>query len=235
MTAPGRDPTALGVGWERPILFSAPMVRALLNGTKTQTRRVVKPQPFIDRMGNFCVPDTKRETHWNYGQRLDGSPCWREFAERRCPYGRPGHKLWVRETWGVGNRPCPSRGWVDGIEYRADCTDDCAPPLHDIIPDHVEADSIRAGWRPSIHMPRWASRITLRITDVRVERLNSISEADARAEGCRSFGPTPGGDHDVPTGGAVEAYQALWEHINGDGSWAANPWVWVVGFERVTP
>lgn len=220
---------------ERPILFSAPMVRAILDGRKTQTRRIVKPAPVSNPREplisfNHGVPE------YSFG--LDDRDA-RGLRWWRCPYGVPGDVLWVRETWGVGNRPCPHNGWVDGIEYRADCVDDCAPPLHDIIPADVEADSIRAGWRPLIHMPRWASRIALRVTDVRIERLNDISAEDADAEGF-------GGDYPHRVMPDVfpyredgwghlslpECYARLWEHINGPSSWDANPWIWVVSFER---
>lgn len=215
----------------RPILFSGAMIRALLDGRKTQTRRVIKPQPVV------TSPDVERDlpSAWAAG-----------FIGVRCPYGVPGDVLWARETWGVGTRPCPSRGWVDGVEYRADCTGDEAPPLYDIIPDHIEADGMGGRWRPSIHMPRWASRLTLQITDIRVERLQDISEADAQAEGVGEYvcpgphrgpgatyftaDPTAGEDMPISRTTPIAAYKALWEHINGCGSWDANPWVWVMTF-----
>lgn len=200
---------------ERGILFSAPMVRALLAGTKTQTRRAVKPQPIM----------------------RDGEPIWPKDARRPkgrgfedCPYGRPGDRLWVRETW------CQTS--THGIVCRADgeISDEFGP------------------WKPSIHMPRWASRITLEITDVRVERLQEISEADAIAEGIERLKDHPLGfpvwkvcDHQDGTPGVEvldyvgrdwtkdprRAYQALWLSINGPGSWDANPWVWVIEFRRI--
>ena len=181
---------------DRPILFSAPMVRAILAGTKTQTRRVVKPahKAWMDQ------PVTHQLGEWD---------------KRPLPYGKPGDRLWVRETWQAvsGNdrarhimtHPRPDRGW---LEYAATPRDD--EPAYK--------------WRPSIHMPRWASRITLEVTGVRVERLQDISEADAISEG------TP-----FPCGGWVGGYQKLWESIHGPGSWDLNPWVWVVEFKRVTP
>ena len=171
---------------ERPILFSAPMVRALLAGTKTQTRRVVK------------VP-----------KRMEGvtSPAG-ALVDFDCPYGRPGDRLWVRETFSYdaklhfrGDRG-PCWYWADGNPEYGDWTKP----------------------RPSIHMPRWASRITLEITGVRVERLQSISEEDALAEGA-----TLHKDKD-PDYGYAGWYRALWESINGPDSWAANPFVWVIEF-----
>ena len=179
---------------EHPILFSAPMVRALLNGSKTQTRRVVKPTPeWIGQSGVL-----------SYRGRV-GLP------HALSPYGQPGDRLWVRETWmdlrGV-------EGALGGAMYRA--TFGNAPE--------------GGKWRPSIHMPRWASRITLEITSVRVERLQDISEADALEEGITY--------NDLPNNGLAPRrartwYCSLWEQINGPGSWDANPWVWVIEFKRV--
>ena len=179
---------------ERPILFSAPMVRALLAGTKTQTRRTcnhpgLKDLSYIVNCGDGWWGDEEGD------------------FQARCPYGQPGDRLWVRETF------CDD--WLadaGGVAYRAD--------------GGMDAEMFDAGctWRPSIHMPRSLSRITLEVTGVRVERLQDISEADAIAEG------TP-----FPFGGWVGGYQKLWESINGPGSWDLNPWVWVVEFKRVTP
>lgn len=199
---------------ERPILFSGPMVRALLDGSKTQTRRVVKPQP-PNHMGTVR---TLGDGDWQFVQDAhtlaDSASTW------RCPYGQPDDRLWVRETFGHFERNDTLKPG-DTIYYRAD----------------GECLELRP-WRPSIHMPRWASRITLEITGVRVERLQDISEADAIAEGCAKNhnnyywgGPhKAGGLKQMAT--ARQAYQDLWESINGPGSWEANPWVWVVGFKR---
>ena len=191
MTGPSR---------ERPILFSAPMVRAIMEGRKTQTRRVVKPIP----------------------------P--RGLTPNHCRYGVPGDRLWVRETWAhvfgheeyeswemphiksfvvdnylTGSIPAGKPANGDTV-YAADGWD-----------DYVENGDFR--WRPSIHMPRWASRITLDVVDVRVQLLQDITQEDAGAEGVRSR----------------EEFHALWESINGAGSWDANPWVWAVTFKRVSP
>jgi len=218
---------------ERPILFSGPMVRALLEGRKTQTRRAVKVQ------SPDGVWSPERDGKWwptNGEDYVDTGVA--------CPYGKPGDRLWVRETWGAVPRlagcekVCPERDHDgQGIRYRATW-------------DRVH--SVR--WRPSIHMPRVASRISLEITEVRVERLQDISEDDARAEGLKAItkdGHTvkygipdsdgfPGTDD---TGwpwaewnvDPRKAFRRLWERINGAESWAANPFVWVLSFQRVTP
>lgn len=195
---------------ERQILFSAPMVQALLAGTKTQTRRVVKPQP-PDWV--TCYNERLMDTHfWCEHDRDDDSMRhWPSYEHGlRCPYGQPGDRLWVRETWQETNAPDQ-----DGrtLVYRADYPD-------------VTARECFGPWTPSIYMPRRASRITLEVTDVRVERLQEISERDAFAEGIN------GEKLFRAQGYAPLAYQRIWEQINGAGSWEANPWVWVIGFRR---
>ncbi len=183
---------------ERPILFSAPMVRALLAGTKTQTRRIIKPQ----HLAFFNQDAAAMLSDWN---------------ERPLPYGQPGDRLWVRETWHDASSSLHSCAL-----YRADGID-----LH------------WGKWAPSIHMPRWASRITLEITSVRVERLQEISIEDAKAEG--AWGPDDSivqkvADYfgtDIFSANPRKAFQMLWESINGPDSWAANPWVWAIEFRRV--
>lgn len=197
---------------ERGILFSAPMVRALLAGTKTQTRRIVKPP-----IGGI-----------NWG--------------KRCPYGQPGDRLWVREKWA----PVTATAYrmSDGVQQTVNPNDEDTAAIY-------AAGWDRSGpgrWRPSIHMPRWASRITLEVTGVRVERLQEISPADACAEGAAEILDRPHADplrsaaydkfgvtlnDGERYAGSVAAYAALWESINGPGSWDANPWVWVVEFKRV--
>lgn len=196
---------------ERPILFSGPMVRALLAGTKTQTRRVVKPQPteFVGGPGVKLADGSPAplvpldDTVEPYG------------SEIRCPYGLPGDRLWVRESWS------PTNQLSHGVLYRADFT---SPEV--------------GRWKPSIHMPRWASRILLDVTGVRVERLQDISEADARAEGAKECDPVSGREvllaGPSQRGSFVLHYRDIWEQINGAGSWDANPWVWVVEFARAT-
>lgn len=211
---------------ERPILFSAPMVRAILAGTKTQTRRVVKPQPFRD-------PST-HGYQWHggaallraeYGDRYvhtDLEPM-RRAAERCCPYGQPGDRLWIRETFGV-QADCT-------IGYQKFTSLKLTPSAKERPKIHYRSDNNERAWvekwRPSIHMHRWASRITLEVTDVRVERLQDISEADAVAEGVKNSLHLPGGRF------ASENYCHLWDTINGEGSWDTNPWVWVVSFKRI--
>lgn len=196
----------------RPILFSGAMVRALLAGAKTQTRRIVKPQP----QGKWSGP----------------MPC----PEWPCPYGAPGDRLWVRETHAL----CSDKDAFGSVYYRAD-----GEARHQLCENQGEGDPVGLGkivppsrrypvdyipaWKPSIFMPRWASRITLEITDVRVERLNGISEKDALAEGVTLRGMTRW------DGECRAAYKQLWEEINGAGSWDASPWVWVVEFRRITP
>lgn len=198
---------------QRPILFNAQMVRAILAGTKTQTRRVVKPQA-----GAEVVPVL-----------LNNRGEW------PCPYGKPGDQLWVRETWQHSNHPFGPADESCAIFYRADYWDD----PHGMDGEKSPEGKYRE-WRPSIHMPRWAFRIMLEIVSVRVERLWVISEADAMAEGAdlAHFGVDAYG---LPSGCAVMSishragYIELWESINGPGSWDANPWVWVVEFKRVQP
>lgn len=189
----------------RPMLMSAPMVRAILAGNKTQTRRVVKPQP----------------------QRVDGgvpfgdAPDWAHAepgcAVMRCPYGKPGDRLWVRETWNTSANVLPpiSEPYI----YAAD-----------LGPTGVSRWA--ASWKPSIHMPRAASRITLEVTGVRVERVQDISVADAIAEGV-NIHPDHHSKPRESIYSPVQAYRDLWESINGTGSWEANPWVWVVEFKRL--
>jgi len=221
---------------EKPILFSAPMVRAILDGRKTQTRRIMKPQPvgpvFIatdPKTPRYCLP-------YNETLTMGG-------LAMRCPYGQPGDRLWVRETWRY-------RDWTDDgepeIEFLADGGSRLVfghkiPPewgdrLSDIWaglsdPSNYAIDQRAADrrWRPAIHMPRWASRITLEITGIRVEMLQDISEADALAEGIDPKFPQ---DEQVANA-AMMRYADIWESINGPGSWAANPWVWVVEFRRM--
>lgn len=217
---------------ERPILFSDPMVRAILEGKKTQTRRIVKPGcSDCRKWGNKIEihPETKR------------AGCWCEdgrFTEWACPYGQPGDELWVREAWGIGSRPCPNGGY-DGIEYRADEAYLEGPellPCHKIeFPEDFEPDSVRCGWKPSIHMFRWMSRIQLKVTDVRVERLQDISEEDAKAEGVNEIEPGKFEEytHSIPSfcSTAKESFETLWLSINGPHSLSENPWVWAVTFE----
>lgn len=191
---------------DRPILFSAPMVRAILAGTKTQTRRPLRDGTWFDpthgviKMAPVALAVTG-------------------FAPVACPYGQPGDQLWVRETF------------AEGIHQMADLN-------HWAYAADLFGEQQRLGdrWKPSIHMPRAASRITLEVVGVRVERLQDISEADAVAEGIERSGECNWRDYlDHPHNdftSARRSYRSLWEQINGPGSWGANPWVWVVEFKR---
>jgi hypothetical protein len=228
---------------ERPILFSAPMVRAILEGRKTVTRRPVKVQP-------FDLSWSRHDHRFEYtagraenGDEIDGFFAYttRSGGEwsAKCPYGQPGDRLWVRETFtdlrgtGIEHRPDPE-GPLQRYAYAADCR----PGSY--------ADEARKDygikWKPSIHMPRLACRILLEITGVRVERLGAISDEQALAEGVRLYTDHAelGNWYHVD---GIETYSAeprksfelLWSSINGPGAWDANPWVWVVEFKRVTP
>ena len=189
---------------ERPILFSAPMVRALLDGRKTQTRRIVKPQPTF---AGFTESEAGHQVK-----------VMLEIGAVRGTYGQPGDRLWVRETYSEFDT---NHGKV--VWYRAESDD----------PDYWHGMK----WTPSIFMPKRLSRITLEIVNVRVERLQDISEADAMAEGIMAAGDDNGFQSDKDGrhyfGDPVNSYAALWESINGPGSWDANPWVWVIEFSRV--
>lgn len=186
---------------ERGMIFNGEMVRAILDGRKTQTRRTVKPQPDEDGLA-----------------KVTNGP-WVDTSERNyhCPFGAAGDRIWVRETWARYNIDLNSHD----IAYRATTPEDWPE---------------EGRWRPSIHMPRWASRILLEITDVRVERLNAISQEDAQAEGMELTGWRPTYS-DPDSGGEVmtpyDNFAELWSSIYGDESWKANSWVWVISFKRV--
>jgi hypothetical protein len=213
----------------RPILMSAPMVRALLVGNKTQTRRVVKNPPIKDFSG-----------HWNRynGKGITGvyhskeSAC-EAIAKHFCPYGVPGNRLWVRESF----QPLLSEDvkWSDA-DYETGEGYAISYPATDGVKefyDYSKDESISDRITPSIFMPRWASRIMLEITDVRVQRLQDISEDDAAAEGSAMGYDGHYSFHQRfnHRGG----YMALWNAINGAGAWDKNPWVWAVTFKVVQP
>lgn len=224
---------------ERPILFNGAMVRAILAGEKTQTRRVVKPQPEM-RYGDDCRVTINGSTHTGPARYL-----LREVLPRyACPYGQHGDRLWVREAFadllgtGIEHRPDPS-GPRQRYAFAADCPTGSAS-------DEARKD-FGVKWKPSIHMPRAASRIMLEIVSVRVEHLQDISQDDARAEGIHSYPhqwrdceyPLPDVAYEpVPNSktrysSPVDAFRDLWESVGGPGNWQANPWVWVVEFRRV--
>lgn len=199
---------------ERGMIFNAEMVRAILDGRKTQTRRIMKPQPEDCPRGGHWWPCDKHRAMLHVEEALQNSEgIWAGIVGDACPFGDVGDRLWVRETWAEAGASAP-----DLKLYRANY------PEH--VPSHYEnvppVEEIR--WTPSIHMPRWASRITLEITGVRVERLNAISEEDARAEGvvlpecCHAY---------------YHGFSLLWQSIYGEENWQANPWVWVISFKRV--
>ncbi len=220
---------------ERPIIFSGPMVRAILDGRKTMTRRVVKPQPesvCVHGVSPFCgcnpietTPDGPAVLYACNGE------CNMQGGEwKPCPYGVPGDRLWVRETF---NRDDNDAG---AIWYRAD---------HAIVKHH-RAIELNAKPYPDVmsplYMPRWASRITLEVVSVRVQRVHDISEADARAEGAVLVPDSVGDGPWYTHGGDANAYAtarnsfwALWDSINAKRGygWDANPWVWVIEFKQV--
>ncbi|NWD33999.1 hypothetical protein HX793_29810 [Pseudomonas reactans] len=243
---------------ERPILFSAPMVRAILEGRKTVTRRTMKVQPVLK--GNFW------EVYGaGWGKDVTNVPAVPGHSlSYNCPYGKPGDRLWVRETWYCNHSEVQKGPYLQP----ADMADlDQAREDGDLVyaADGLEPyEQEQPTWKPSIHTPRWVSRILLEITDVRVERLQDISDDQAKAEGCffTDYGqqcfrggtgwkdvgdcPTQAG-HQQRNGWAWEkttsheqclftprfAFANLWNATGGE--WDANPWVWVVEFKRVTP
>lgn len=204
---------------ERGIIFNTEMVRAILDGRKTQTRRIINPQPELTQKSGF---------KWKgglFGAGSDDRETNRNFAHKNCPLGKVGDRLWVRETFQAGL-----------------CTESTFAYKATHKPSDLEEgwDEI-IKWRPSIHMPRFASRITLEITDVRVERLNNISPRDVVSEGLIQL---PASGRYVRFEGAQyfglayrdhkEAFADLWDEVSKpDWSFESNPWVWVIEFKRV--
>ena len=245
---------------ERPILFRAPMVRAILAGTKTQTRRVVKQHKAFEEWGVKGPDDAYDATTDDDGQGFFLVAGDHGYAGPvPCPYGQPGDRLVVRETWQYAGFTDDGEPFIaykaDGARKLCDTSPlEWADRIEDVFanlsePSNYNIDQRAADrkWRPSIHMPRWASRIKLEIVSVRVERLNDISEADALAEGIagdsfefhgqpffRDYRLT---DAEAETQPALttarDSFYSLWESINGHGSWDVNPWVWVVEFRRL--
>ena len=214
---------------ERPILFTGPMVRALLDGSKTQTRRAIKRPLQNPGWTSYRYFGPSENNPPCQSRAIECGPDYPDGKEDQvmCPYGTAGDRLWVREAWSHDAQSleqCRTAhedamgGGSYGPYYRAT---ESAP------------DTLR--WKPSIHMPRWASRLTLEITSVRVESLQDISRADAIAEGAPPSHPSINqisrefGFADF----SRSWYGQLWDQINGPGSWAANPWVWVIEFKVI--
>lgn len=200
---------------DRPIIFSAPMIRALLDGRKTQTRRVLKPQPAAS---TTCVePHPEYRDEWRAF--ADGEPLHSFFP----PYA-VGDRLWVRETWGLNHMDYDVPAPIPKVRPPSDkLRDDQLIYFADEEDAEIVSEMPR---RPSIFMPRWASRLTLNVTGVKVERLQEISEDDAKAEGVRApvnVSPDLGSTH-------VDGFGDLWDEIHGEGSWDANPWVVALTF-----
>lgn len=228
---------------ERPILFSGPMVRAILDGRKTVTRRIMSPQP--TGTAGKVWPD---EDRWQWPSALARTMVDINEARSLSPYGCRGDRLWVRETWRY-------HGWTeDGapwIKYAADDStrlveripDEWSDRLADIWADlsddanmAIDGRAADRKWRPSIFLPRWASRITLEVVGVRVERLQEIDEADALAEGVEVKHKPGDATENGYTISARHGFMTLWDGINGDRApWASNPWVWRVEFRVVQP
>jgi hypothetical protein len=210
---------------EKPILFSGEMVRAILDGRKTQTRRVIaKPKDINWFPNSWKSAYQDGDGNWIFW--TDDSPGHAAFTKKaypkecnkgiKCPFGQAGDRLWVRETFGDASGFYAENDCIlSGVVYRADDT------------NGAWTDDPDFKWRPSIHMPRAASRINLEITDVRVQRLQDISEQDAIAEGLESFCP----GLDYPRHELRTAFQNLWDSNNKKHPWASNPWVWVLEFK----
>jgi hypothetical protein len=218
---------------EHPILFSTTMVKAILDDKKTKTRRVIKPQP------DHCHRDIINKLQ-PYDQ-ADWDRLIPQIGDKeiKCPYGKVGDVMWVRETWKYYEKAV---GHGENfhvkkfLAYKADA---------DNVGIQKSCEWYEGKWKPSIHMPRKACRIRLKITDIRIERLQDITEEDAKAEGvsyesaidCNGWGPT----YNDPDSGGYPIYKAgfeyLWDSINKDRGygWDTNPWVWVVSFERIQP
>lgn len=225
---------------ERGIIFNTEMVRAIIDGRKTQTRCIAKFKP-IDKAINLNFSGLRAG---NYHAGIKDGRCvlrstdgatWNDRTyPLTCPYGKVGDRIWVRETWqgplvdvekayDLFKDPTPYQK-VENCVYKAD---------GGYAPEYIDCDdNFRQGWRPSTQMPRWASRVTLEITDVHVERLQSISEEDAKAEGfdnSQSDAANSIGWFEKP----IRAFRRAWENIYGTDGWDSNPWVWVIEFKRV--
>lgn len=203
---------------ERPVIFNGEMVRAILDGRKTQTRRTLTERHLhlIDAASSAgeCYPLESGVDHENS----------QSYYREHCPFGQVGDRLWVREAFRVHSRATD----VSTLVYRASERNSWTEQTRRVPVLVCNKQVSPEKWTPSIHMPRWASRITLEITDVRIERLNDISEEDAKAEGVKA-GVSPGHEHMMHQ----VAFREFWQSIYGEESWNANPWVWVIEFKRV--
>ncbi len=232
---------------ERGMIFNAEMVRAILDGRKTQTRRIIQSAAKnMQARGHEVISNRAPGDKW-YGDYVysmrDRSGVWQDFTNEqflaKCPFGVVGDRIWVREAFRVMG--CATD--VARLMYKASERNSFTESTRTVpVASCTKQPSHK--WTPSIHMPRWASRITLEITDVRVERLNSISEADAAAEGVGSdiWFAAKGvpedewsslGEHGAERASHINTFATLWESIYGAESWQANPWVWVIEFRRV--
>jgi len=222
---------------ERPILFSAPMARAILAGDKTLTRRDVTRLGEFGQITEFGRSDTAGYD-WHF---RDRAKRWHDLSHadllKACPYGRPGDQLWVRETWQAWHLVNTVYDEWEPISIKEAAASrqrdfEYGPACQRI--EYRATNESTGPWTPSIHMPRWASRILLEISGVRVARLQDISEADARAEGItieeRHKMGYCAGEYLPPS---IRAFRDLWTDINGAGSWDANPWVWAIEFQRI--
>lgn len=215
---------------ERPVIFNGEMVRAILDGRKTQTRRVIKNQRMGDRWSVKPAKSPLYERHSHDWWLPTGTKPYSALPV--CPFGQVGDRLWVREAY-----QGPLFNFDQMETYLEDTSKFERPEFCEYradggkTPEYYDADdNLRYGWKPSIHMPRWASRITLEITGVRVERLNDISEEDAKAEG---VAPS---QHIITPPEALYrvGFLKLWQSIYGEESWGANLWVWVIEFKQVS-
>lgn len=214
---------------EQPILFNGDMVRAILDGRKTQTRRIIKPQPeWVERKQNSLSAAGWSWEGKNPYLKLDHWPNAQEFAQnmvKACPFGQPGDRLWVRETW--HDEKTGYYLYKADLPYRFNAEDT-------EIGEEITIEACDFKWRPSIHMPREASRITLEIDEIRVERLQHITDEDALAEGFKGYGSCCGcgscfgTDCRIPP---IEEFEETWNSIYGN--FKDNPWVWVIKFHRL--